>query len=127
MASLPEAATAAALTGLHIPYQRPVVGENVQQFAPGIVDKRTKGNLAGGKFFAGTGEITAAGQVGAIGGIQHKMVAARSAGGTIFLTPPGNCANTAGAVPAGPRIVKVATLGRVVALDDHRGDDTGVT
>jgi PDZ domain-containing protein len=85
-------------------------------FALGIVDKLTKDNLTGGKFIAGTGEITPAGQVGAIGGIQQKMVAARSAGATIFLTPAGNCANTVGAVPAGLRLVKVATLSQ--AVDD---------
>ena len=85
-------------------------------FALGIIDKLTKDNLTGGKFIAGTGEITAAGQVGAIGGIQQKMVAARSAGATIFLTPAANCVNTAGAVPAGLRLVKVATLSQ--AVDD---------
>jgi PDZ domain-containing protein len=85
-------------------------------FALGIIDKLTADNLTGGKFIAGTGEITPAGQVGAIGGIQQKMVAARSAGATIFLTPAANCVNTAGAVPAGLRIVKVATLSQ--AVDD---------
>jgi Lon-like protease len=85
-------------------------------FALGIIDKLTTDNLTGGKFIAGTGEITPAGQVGAIGGIQQKMVAARSAGATIFLTPAGNCVNTVGAVPAGLRLVKVATLSQ--AVDD---------
>ena len=85
-------------------------------FALGIIDKLTTDNLTGGKFIAGTGEITSAGQVGAIGGIQQKMVAARAAGATVFLTPAGNCVNTAGAVPAGLRLVKVATLSQ--AVDD---------
>jgi Lon-like protease len=83
-------------------------------FALGIIDKLTPMNLTGGKFIAGTGEITAAGQVGPIGGIQQKMVAARSAGATIFLTPAGNCSDTAGAVPAGLRIVKVGTLSQAI-------------
>ena len=84
-------------------------------FALGIIDKLTPLNLAGGKFIAGTGEITRAGQVEPIGGIQQKMVAARDAGATVFLTPAGNCANTAGAVPAGLRIVKVSTLSQAVS------------
>jgi PDZ domain-containing protein len=42
-------------------------------FALGIIDKLTTLNLTGGKFIAGTGEITANGQVQAIGGIQQKM------------------------------------------------------
>ena len=65
-------------------------------FALGIIDKLTPDNLTGGKFIAGTGEITASGQVEPIGGIQQKMVGARSAGATIFLTPAGNCSDTSG-------------------------------
>ncbi len=76
-------------------------------FALGIVDKLTPGNLTGGRFVAGTGEISANGAVSAIGGIQQKMAGARQAGATIFLTPAANCADTAGAVPAGMRLVKV--------------------
>jgi Lon-like protease len=84
-------------------------------FALGIIDMLTPLNLTGGKFIAGTGEITAAGQVQPIGGIQQKLVAARDAGATVFLTPAGNCSNTAGAVPAGLRIVKVSTLSQAVS------------
>jgi PDZ domain-containing protein len=88
-------------------------------FALGIIDKLTKLNLTGGKFIAGTGEITATGQVGAIGGIQQKMVGARNAGATIFLAPASNCSDTAGAVPAGLRVVKVSTLSQAVTyLED---------
>jgi PDZ domain-containing protein len=83
-------------------------------FALGILDKLTKLDLTGGKFIAGTGEITASGQVQAIGGIQQKMVGARDAGATIFLTPASNCSNTTGAVPAGLRLVEVSTLTQAV-------------
>jgi len=79
-------------------------------FALGIVDKLTPGSLTRGKFIAGTGEISADGTVSPIGGIQQKMAGARSAGATIFLTPAANCADAAGAVPAGMRLVKVSTL-----------------
>jgi Lon-like protease len=85
-------------------------------FALGIIDKLAPMNLTGGKFIAGTGEITASGQVLPIGGIQQKMIGARDAGATIFLTPASNCPDTAGAVPAGLRIVKVSTLTQ--AMDD---------
>jgi Lon-like protease len=84
-------------------------------FALGIIDMLTPLNLTGGKFIAGTGEITAAGQVQPIGGIQQKMVGARDAGATVFLAPAGNCKDTAGAVPAGLRVVKVSTLSGAVA------------
>jgi Lon-like protease len=84
-------------------------------FALGIIDKLSKLDLTGGKFIAGTGEIEASGKVDAIGGIQQKMVGARNAGATIFLTPASNCADTKGAVPAGLRLVKVSTLGQAVS------------
>src|SRR6201996_1383045 len=84
-------------------------------FALGIIDKITTMNLTKGKFIAGTGEITAAGQVEPIGGIQQKMVAARDAGATVFLTPAGNCSDTVGAVPAGLKLVKVSTLSGAVS------------
>jgi PDZ domain-containing protein len=84
-------------------------------FALGIIDKLTRVNLTGGKFIAGTGEITPSGLVQPIGGIQQKMVAARKAGATVFLAPAGNCADTAGAVPAGLRVVKVSTLPQAVS------------
>jgi len=84
-------------------------------FALGIVDMLTPMNLTGGKFIAGTGEITTSGQVQPIGGIQQKMVGARNAGATVFLTPSGNCADTKGAVPAGLKVVKVSTLSQAVS------------
>jgi PDZ domain-containing protein len=84
-------------------------------FALGIIDKLTTMNLSGGKFIAGTGEITAAGQVEPIGGIQQKLVGARDAGATVFLAPAGNCSDTVGAVPAGLQVVKVSTLSQAVS------------
>jgi Lon-like protease len=83
-------------------------------FALGIVDKLTPANLTGGRFVAGTGEISANGAVSAIGGIQQKMAGARAAGATVFLTPAANCADTRGAVPAGLRLIKVATLRQAI-------------
>jgi PDZ domain-containing protein len=79
-------------------------------FALGIIDKITPDNLAGGRFIAGTGEIEANGTVDPIGGIQQKMVGARLAGATIFLTPAANCPDAKGAVPAGLRVIKVSSL-----------------
>jgi Lon-like protease len=88
-------------------------------FALGIIDKLTSDNLTNGKFIAGTGEITPAGQVQAIGGIQQKMVGARDAGATIFLAPASNCSDVEGAIPAGLRVIKVSTLSQAVTyLDD---------
>ena len=84
-------------------------------FALGIVDKLTPGNLTGGRFIAGTGEIQPNGTIAPIGGIQQKMAGARAAGATVFLTPADNCANTAGAVPTGLRVVRVSTLAEAIS------------
>jgi Lon-like protease len=87
-------------------------------FALGLIDKITPDNLTGGRFIAGTGEIEANGTVEPIGGIQQKMAGARAAGATIFLTPAANCPDTAGAVPAGMRLIKVSSLaGAIASLD----------
>lgn len=79
-------------------------------FALGLIDKLTPGELSGGEFVAGTGEITPAGQVGPIGGIQQKIVGARNAGATVFLTPEDNCKDALAARPDGLRLVKIDTL-----------------
>jgi Lon-like protease len=84
-------------------------------FALGIVDKVGPQDLTQGRFIAGTGEITSAGVVQPIGGIQLKMIAARRAGATVFLAPQGNCGDVRGAVPKGLDVVKVSGLRDAVA------------
>jgi PDZ domain-containing protein len=79
-------------------------------FALGIMDKVGTVDLTGGRFIAGTGTIDSSGNVGPIGGIQLKMIAARRAGATVFLAPAGNCSDVSGAIPKGLEVIKVATL-----------------
>lgn len=96
-------------------------------FALGIVDKLTPGSLTGGRYIAGTGTIDDAGAVGSIGGITQKMIGARKAGATVFLAPPGNCAEAARTKPHGLRLVRAATLAAAVrALDLIREGRPGV-
>jgi PDZ domain-containing protein len=83
-------------------------------FALGIIDKVGKDDLTDGRFVAGTGTIDADGKVGAIGGIQLKMIAARKAGASIFLAPAGNCSDVNGAIPAGLDVVRITTLHQAV-------------
>ncbi|RKT52776.1 PDZ domain-containing protein [Saccharothrix australiensis] len=75
-----------------------------------IVDKLTPGELNGGLPIAGTGEINDQGEVGRIGGITFKMVAARESGATTFLVPAGNCDEAKQHAPEGLRLVKVEKL-----------------
>jgi Lon-like protease len=84
-------------------------------FALAIIDMLSPANLTGGRFIAGTGAIEANGTVDPIGGIQQKMVGARQAGATVFLTPAANCPDAAGAVPAGMRLIKVSSLSGAVS------------
>ncbi len=87
-------------------------------FALAIVDKLTPGALAGGRRVSGTGTITPTGEVGPIGGIQQKLVAAADARAEFFLVPAANCADAIAARPAGLRLVKVEHLrGAVAALE----------
>ncbi|TDD81424.1 PDZ domain-containing protein [Actinomadura darangshiensis] len=95
-------------------------------FSLAILDKLTPGPLTKGKFIAGTGTITPEGEVGPIGGIQQKMIAARKAGATAFLTPADNCADAAKARPDGLRLIRADTLHGAVqainALTAGKGD-----
>ncbi|MFI0357865.1 PDZ domain-containing protein [Actinomadura sp. 9N407] len=95
-------------------------------FSLAIVDKLTPGSLAGKTFIAGTGTITPKGEVGPIGGIQQKMVAARRAGATVFLTPEDNCEDAAKARPDGLRLVRADTLKNTVnainAINTGKGE-----
>ncbi len=87
-------------------------------FSLAVVDKLSTGELNGGGFVAGTGTIDPDGNVGPIGGIPFKMVAAREAGATTFLVPANNCDEAVATRPEGLDLVKVETLsGAVDALD----------
>lgn len=79
-----------------------------------IIDKLSPGELTGGKFIAGTGTIDPDGGVGPIGGITHKMRAARDAGATNFLVPADNCAEAKSDKPAGLTLLKVHNLGDAI-------------
>lgn len=76
-------------------------------FALAIYDVLTPGALTGGQDLAGTGTISAEGQVGPIDGIGQKMIGAREAGATWFLAPDDNCDEVEGHVPEGMREVAV--------------------
>ncbi len=91
-------------------------------FALGIIDRLTPGSLTGGMSIAGTGTIDDTGAVGPIGGVAQKVVGAREAGATVFLTPAGDCAEAKANRPDGLRLVKVTSLqGALSALSALRG------
>ena len=90
-------------------------------FALGVVDKLTPEEVTGGLVVAGTGTISAAGEVGSIGGVRHKMHGAKKDGADVFLAPAGNCRDILGHEPEGLLVIPVATLADAIeALESHR-------
>jgi Lon-like protease len=87
-------------------------------FALGIIDELTPGAMTAGTQWAGTGTISALGDVGPIGGIVQKMHGALDAGATHFLAPVENCGEVAGHVPAGLTVFAVDTLDDAIAAVD---------
>lgn len=91
-------------------------------FALALTDKLTADEIAAGRLIAGTGTISADGTVGAIGGVQEKIAAAKRDGATIFILPQSNCADAA-VVPDGLRLVPVDSLDSAIeALAVLRSD-----
>lgn len=83
-------------------------------FALGIIDTLTPGELNGGRHIAGTGTINQEGVIGPIGGVAQKVVAAREAGATVFLTPAANCAAAKKKRPSGLQLVRIGKLTEAV-------------
>jgi PDZ domain-containing protein len=91
----------------------------------GILDLVGDDDLTGGALVAGTGTIDAEGQVGPIGGIPLKMVAAREIGAQLFLVPAGNCAEALSAPDPGYPLARVADLDdALTALADFEAGRT---
>lgn len=91
----------------------------------GILDLVGDEDLAGGAIVAGTGTITGEGEVGPIGGIPLKMVAARDIGADLFLVPAANCEEARAAEDPGFPLARVATLDdALAALADLRAGRT---
>jgi PDZ domain-containing protein len=79
-------------------------------FALGIVELMTPGNILKGRTVAITGTIDEKGNVGSIGGIAEKILAAKKAGATLFLVPENNCKDLAPSVAKIPEGIKIAAV-----------------
>jgi PDZ domain-containing protein len=77
-------------------------------FTLGVYDLLTEGDLTGGLIIAGTGTIDLEGNVGPIGGVQQKVVAAERAGAAYFLSPAENYEDAA-ATAKNIQVIKVTT------------------
>ncbi|HET6561947.1 MAG TPA: PDZ domain-containing protein [Marmoricola sp.] len=117
----PEQATLGVLvgTGYEFPFDvRVHIDESIGgpsaglMFALSIYDTLTPGALNGGEVIAGTGTITAEGDVGPIGGIAQKIAGAEESGASLFFVPPDNCDTVLAADldEDGMRLVRADTL-----------------
>lgn len=84
-------------------------------FALAIYDTLTPGALLDGMHVAGTGEISAGGDVGPIGGIQQKIAAASDDGASLFLAPADNCDEAVAADNGDMQVVRIETLDDAIA------------
>lgn len=72
-------------------------------------------DLARGRVIAGTGTIGLDGRVGPIGGVRHKVLAARQAGADLFLVPEQDAAAARSAAGGDLQIVPVGSFDEAVA------------
>jgi PDZ domain-containing protein len=84
--------------------------------AVAIIDSLTEGELTGGRVIAGTGTIDLDGNVGSIGGIRQKVVAAEAAGAEFILVPEGNYESALTAERDHIEIVPIATLDEAIGF-----------
>jgi len=84
-------------SGISLPFPVEIVPQKVSggpsaglMFTLGVYDVVTSQDLTGGRKIAGTGTIDLEGNVGRIGGVQQKVVAAERAGAEYFLSPTKN-------------------------------------
>lgn len=84
-------------------------------FALSIYDTLTPGALTGGETIAGTGTISATGEVGPISGVRQKIAGAERDGASLFLVPVTNC-DEAVEAETDLRVVPVATLDEAIGV-----------
>ena len=82
-------------------------------FTLAIIDELTDGDLTGGRSIAVTGTIDGNGNVGAVGGVGQKTVAARQVGADIFMVPAAELAQ-AQAKAKDLQVVGVNTLAEAI-------------
>jgi PDZ domain-containing protein len=102
-------------SGLSLPFPVEIVPQKVNggpsaglMFTLGVFDLVTGQDLTGGRKIAGTGTIDLEGNVGPIGGVQQKVVAAERAGAEYFLSPIENYPDAL-AIATHITVIKIAT------------------
>lgn len=89
-------------------------------FALALVELLTERDLFKGAHIAGTGTINARGVIGPIGGINEKIASASKVGATLFFAPVDNAQEIKN-VPAGIKVITVATLAQAISYLERSG------
>ncbi len=88
-------------------------------YALTLIDLLTEQDLTGGQVIAGTGTISFDGQVGPIGGVRQKVVAAQNAGARFILVPQANYADAVTVKREDVELYAVSTIDEAVdTLED---------
>lgn len=87
----------------------------------GVLDELTSGSLTGGETVAVTGEMDPEGNVGEVGGVAQKAVAARRAGAVLMLVPAPEAAEARAHAGPDMEIVAVSTLDDALSALDSIG------
>jgi PDZ domain-containing protein len=102
-------------SGISLPFPVEIVPQKVTggpsaglMFTLAVYDLVTSQDLTGGRKIAGTGTIDLEGNVGPIGGVQQKVVAAERAGAEYFLSPTENYPDAL-AMATRTTVIEVAT------------------
>lgn len=85
--------------------------------ALGVYDAVAEENLVAGHRIAGTGEMNAAGEVGRIGALPLKVIAADRQGASVFLVPASQADSARAALPAGSdlHVIGVENIDEAIA------------
>jgi len=116
-----------------LPYEVSINAGNVGgpsaglMFTLAVYDTITPGELTGGRDFAGTGTINSEGEIGPIGGIRQKLIAADRAGADYFLAPADNCSEIVGNIPEGLTVARVASFDEARDVVEAVGKDAAAT
>jgi PDZ domain-containing protein len=79
-------------------------------FALAFYDLMTPGDLSDGRVVAGTGTISADGEVGPIGAIRDKVIGAEDSGASLFLVPAKNWKQLRGVDTGDMKLARVQTF-----------------
>jgi PDZ domain-containing protein len=93
-------------------------------WAVGLYDLLTPGDLTGGRTIAGTGSIDLDGNVGPIGGIVNKVLAARDANADIMLIPRDNIRELDDVDVGDLRLIPVSTFDQALEALTSSGTAT---